>query len=223
MANANTIKKLVQDATPSPGNIPPDERTPKEQLAAAKQKLKGLIEKHPEGVFLTMAEHGVPGLDHFTIDQLKALGNTVIEVFTNSLIDSGHRWYLYPMVVYIFAQVDNSSATLDIIMQRITAEIEERLAFAYSFYPMLGSALKLYDSGEVAEKIIGVLQNTSWHNRYVISMSLRNVCLGNPNKDKFDPVFLLLLDMAEDAEPNSPDADKIAKCQQQVEFAIEGK
>ena len=223
MTNVDTIKNLVGEATPSPGNMPPSERKSKEQIDNAKEKLQKIIEKNPEQVFLTMAENGVSGLDHFSIDTLTALGPTAITVFTNALTDTDHPWHTYSKVIYLFAQIDNSSTALDTIMQRLTSEITERLAFAYRFYPMAGSALKLFDTGEVAKKIIDVLKNTSWNNRYIISMSLRNVCRGNPNKAEFDNAFLLLLDMAEDAEPNSADADKITKCVAQVEFALEGK
>ena len=223
MSNAETIKKLVADAQPSPANLPPEERKTKEQLDAAKQKLQSIIEKNPKQTFLIMAENHIPGLDYFTIDQLKALNEVAKETFTQALTDTGHPWYTYEKVICLFAQADNSSATLDTIMQRLTVEIEDKLGFPYRFYPMVGDALKQFETKEVAGKIIEVLNNASWFNRYVISMSLRNVCRGNPNKSQFDEAFLLLLDMAEDAEPNSTDSGNIEKCVQQVNFALNGE
>lgn len=220
---AETIKKLVAAARPSPANLPPEERKSKETLAAAADKLGEMIANHPKEVFLAMAENRIPGLDHFSIDQLKAMDEVVKETFTKALTDVNHPWYRYEKVIYYFAQVDNGSAALDIIMQRLTAEIEDRLAFPYRFYPMVGYALKQFDTQKVAEKIIEVLKNTSWFNRYVIAMSLRNVCRGNPDKAYFDQAFSLLLEMAEDEAPNSADADHVMKCIRQVNFALDGE
>lgn len=87
---------------------------------------------------------------------------------------------------------------------------------------MAGYALKLFDVKEVSQKIIPVLKYTSWNNRYFIAMSLRNLCRSNPNRALFQDAFSLLLEMVAVKDLESPTSEKILKCQQQVNFALDG-
>jgi hypothetical protein len=225
MLNPSELSKIVQVAQADYGDTPPNERKRPEDIKAATLRISSLITENPLEIFTIMVENGIPGLHHFEIPHLETFQETAIQEFTLALTDPTHRWYTYSKVVHTFARLDNSINTLNIIMKRLNMEIEERLGFAYRFYPNLGYALKLFDAGIVIEKIIAVLKNASWNNRYYICMSIRNVARGSLKQEAFAEVFHYLekLADADTEEANKASKEKIELCRLQIKLALAGK